>query len=134
MRPIEPHSPSAQGSDGRRRSARNETGSLCCQNAHTVIRLFSMKPYDWNDEKNEWLRKERGLTFEDVVFHLAHGGLLDTIEHPNQQQYPGQRIFIVDVEGYACLVPFVENDEVIFLKTVIPSRKMTRQYLGGDSE
>jgi len=52
----------------------------------------------------------------------------------NQQQYPGQRIFIVDVEGYACLVPFVENDEVIFLKTVIPSRKMTRQYLGGDSE
>ena len=93
-----------------------------------------MKPYDWNDEKNEWLRKERGLTFEDVVFHLAHGGLLDTIEHPNPQQYPGQRIFIVDVEGYACLVPFVENDEVIFLKTVIPSRKMTRQYLGGDSE
>ena len=93
-----------------------------------------MKPYDWNDEKNEWLRKERGLTFEDVVFHLAHGGLLDTIEHTNQQQYPGQRIFIVDVEGYACLVPFVENDEVIFLKTVIPSRKMTRQYLGGDSE
>ena len=93
-----------------------------------------MKPYDWNDEKNEWLRKERGLTFEDVVFHLAHGGLLDTIEHPNQQQYPGQRMFIVDVEGYACLVPFVENDEVIFLKTVIPSRKMTRQYLGGDSE
>lgn len=93
-----------------------------------------MKPYDWNDEKNEWLRKERGLTFEDVVFHLAHGGLLDTIEHPNQRLYPGQRIFIVDVEGYACLVPFVENDEAIFLKTVIPSRKMTRQYLGGDSE
>lgn len=93
-----------------------------------------MKPYDWNDEKNEWLRKERGLTFEDVVFHLAHGGLLDTIEHPSQRLYPGQRIFIVDVEGYACLVPFVENDEVIFLKTVIPSRKMTRQYLGGDQE
>ena len=79
-------------------------------------------------------RKERGLTFEDVVFHLAHGGLLDTIEHPNRQQYPGQRIFIVDMEGYAYLVAFVENDEVIFLKTVIPSRKMTRQYLGGDSE
>jgi uncharacterized DUF497 family protein len=93
-----------------------------------------MKPYDWNDEKNEWLRKERGLTFEDVVFHLAHGGLLDTIKHPNQQQYPGQRIFVVDVEGYACLVPFVENDEAIFLKTIIPSRKMTRQYLGGDSQ
>jgi uncharacterized DUF497 family protein len=93
-----------------------------------------MKPYDWSDEKNEWLKQERGLTFEDVVFHLARGGLLDTIEHPNQGQYPGQRIFIVNVEGDACLVPFVEDDEVIFLKTVIPSRKMTRQYLGGDAE
>jgi hypothetical protein len=63
---------------------------------------------------------------------LAHGGLLDTIHHPNQHQYPGQRIFIVNVEGYACLVPFVEDDHVLFLKIIIPSRKMTRQYLGGD--
>ena len=91
-----------------------------------------MKPYDWSDGKNAWLRQERGVTFEDVVFHLAHGGLLDTIEHPNQQQYPGQRIFIVNVEGYACLVPFVEGDETIFLKTIIPSRKMTKLYLGDD--
>lgn len=91
-----------------------------------------MKPYDWNDEKNEWLRQERGITFEDIVFHLAQGGLLDTIEHPNRRQYPGQRVFIVNVEGYACLVPFVENDERIFLKTIIPSRKMTKQYLGGE--
>ena len=90
-----------------------------------------MKPYDWNDEKNDWLRQERAVTFEDIVFHLSQGGLLDTIEHPNQNQYPGQRIFIVNVEGYAYLVPFVEDDEMIFLKTIIPSRKMTRQYLGG---
>lgn len=89
-----------------------------------------MKPYDWNDDKNEWLRQERGIIFEDVVFHLSHGGLLDTIENPNQRQYPGQRIFIVNVEEYACLVPFVEDDEVIFLKTIIPSRKMTKIYLG----
>ena len=93
-----------------------------------------MKPYDWNNEKDEWLRRERGITFEDVVFHLSRGGLLDTIEHPNQRQYPGQRIFIVNVDGYACLVPFVEDDEGIFLKTIIPSRKMTKQYLGGDSQ
>jgi len=92
-----------------------------------------MKPYDWNDKKNEWLRQERGILFEDIVFHLSRGGLLDTIEHPNQFQYPGQRIFIVNVEGYACLVPFVEDDEVIFLKTIIPSRKMTQKYLRGDS-
>ena len=91
-----------------------------------------MKPYDWNDEKNVWLRQERGITFEDIVFHLAQGGLLDTIEHPNQRQYPGQKVFIVNVEGYACLVPFVENDERIFPKTIIPSRKMTKQYLGGE--
>ncbi|MDD2236240.1 MAG: toxin [Kiritimatiellae bacterium] len=93
-----------------------------------------MKPYDWNDEKNERLRQERGIMFEDIVFHLSHGGLLDTIEHPNQRQYPGQRIFIVNVEGYACLVPFVEGDEDIFLKTIIPSRKMTKLYLGGNSQ
>ena len=93
-----------------------------------------MKPYDWNDEKNEWLRQVRGIRFEDVVFHLAHGGLLDTIEHPNQRQYSGQRIFIVNVEGYACLVPFVESEESIFLKTIIPSRKMTKLFLGGDTQ
>ena len=82
-----------------------------------------MKPYDWSDEKNEWLQQERGVVFEDIVFHLSQGGLLDTIEHPNQQQYPGQKIFIVNVEGYAYLVPFVEDNEMIFLKTIIPSRK-----------
>ena len=91
-----------------------------------------MKQCDWSDEKNELLRQERGITFEDIVFHLAHGGLLDTIEHPNQKQYPGQRIFIVNVEGYACLVPFVDSDTVLFLKTIIPSRKMTKLYLGDD--
>jgi uncharacterized DUF497 family protein len=93
-----------------------------------------MKPYNWSEEKNTLLKKERGLTFDDIVFHLAHGGLLDTIAHPNQRQYAGQRIFIVNVEGYACIVPFVESDEEIFLKTIIPSRKMTKLYLGGDSQ
>jgi len=92
-----------------------------------------MKPYDWSDDKNEWLRRERSVTFEDIVFHLAHGGLLETVEHPNHRLYPGQRVFIVNVEGYVCLVPFVESDEMIFLKTIIPSRKMTKRYLGGDS-
>jgi len=90
-----------------------------------------MKLYDWNEEKNEWLLRERGVTFEEIVFHLNHGGLLDTIEHPKQAKYAGQRIFIVNVEGYACLVPFVESEDVIFMKTIIPSRKMTKQYLGG---
>ena len=89
-----------------------------------------MKAFDWNDEKNQQLRNERGVAFDDIVYHLAHGGLLDTMEHPNQEQYPGQRIFIVNVDGYACLVPFVEDENTIFMKTIIPSRKMTRLYLG----
>ena len=87
---------------------------------------------DWNDEKNEWLRNERGVTFEEIIYHIAHGGLLDTIEHPNPKAYPGQRIFVVNVEGYACLVPFIEDEQRIFLKTIIPSRKMTRTYLESD--
>ena len=90
--------------------------------------------FDWNDEKNEWLNQVRGITFEDVVYHLTHDGLLDTIEHPNQKQYPGQRLFIINVEGYACIVPFVEDDDVIFLKTIMPSRKMTKLYIGGDAK
>ena len=87
--------------------------------------------YDWNEDKNEWLRRERGVTFEEIVFHLTHDGLLDTIEHPNQDSYAGQKIFIVNVDGYVCLVPFVESEDQIFLKTIIPSRKMTKRYLGG---
>ena len=90
-----------------------------------------MSLYDWSFEKNEWLKDERGIAFEDVVYHLTHGGLLDTIEHYNQKQYPGKRIFVVNIDGYACLVPFVEGEKTIFFKTIIPSRKMTKQYLGG---
>ena len=93
-----------------------------------------MTLFDWNDDKNEWLRNERGVTFGEIIYHITHGGLLDTIKHPNPKAYPGQRIFVVSVEGYACLVPFVEDDQSIFLKTIIPSRKMTRHYLGGDKK
>ena len=88
-----------------------------------------MKLFEWTHEKNELLREERGVTFEEVVYHLTHGGLLDTIVHPDQKKYPGQRIFIVNIEGYACVVPFVETDDHFFLKTIIPSRKMTAKYM-----
>ena len=90
-----------------------------------------MKRFDWDPAKNEWLRRVRGVTFGEIVFHIQAGGLLDVIEHPNPARYPGQRVFIVEVEGYACLVPFTESDEEIFLKTIIPSRKLTKRYLGG---
>ncbi len=89
-----------------------------------------MKFYDWSVGKNEELRKERNVGFEDVIFSIIQGRLLDIVEHPNKDKYPNQRVFIVDIENYVYLVPFVEDEEVIFLKTIIPSRKMTRKYLG----
>ena len=92
-----------------------------------------MKYYDWDLEKNEELKTERKVMFEDVVFAITHGALLDTIEHPNKNRYPNQRIFIVDINDYVYLVPFVEDENIIFLKTIIPSRKMTKKYLGEKS-
>ncbi len=90
-----------------------------------------MHCFDWNDQKNEILRHERGVTFEEVIFSIMHDGLLDTIEHPNSDKYANQKIFIINIEDYIYLVPFVESDESVFLKTIIPSRKMTKKYLGG---
>ena len=84
-----------------------------------------MKPFVWNREKNRLLQRERGIAFEDVVFHIMAGDILDTFEHPNQARYPGQQIHVIDIEGYAYLVPFVESDGEVFLKTIIPSRKAT---------
>ena len=101
---------------------------------HTMCYHCTMKHYDWNLEKNEWLKAERGITFEEIVYNLDRGGLLDIIRHPNRETYPNQRIFVINVEGYACLVPFVETDEGVFLKTIIPSLKMTKRYMGGDQE
>ena len=89
-----------------------------------------MKYFTWNDEKNEKLKQERNVSFEEVVFHIMHGELLETIEHPNQKKYQGQKIFVVNIEGYAYLVPFVESEKEIFLKTIIPNRKASRKYLG----
>ncbi len=89
-----------------------------------------MKPINWNPEKNQQLILERGISFEDVVFYLQQDALLDDIVHPNSDKYPNQRVFVIDIDGYVHLVPYVENRKEIFLKTVIPSRKATKQYLG----
>ena len=89
-----------------------------------------MKPISWNPEKNRLLKSERGVTFEDVVFHIMAGDILYTVDHPNQKRYPGQQIHIIAIEEYVYLVPFVETDDEVFLKTIIPSRKATKTYLG----
>ena len=77
------------------------------------------------------MKEERQISFEDVVFYIEQGFLLDVLEHPNQEKYQGQKIFVVEIDEYAYLVPFVEDEREIFLKTIIPSRKATRKYLKG---
>ena len=90
-----------------------------------------MKYFSWNEEKNELLKEERQISFEDAVFYISQGFLLDVLEHPNQEKYQGQKIFVVEIDDYAYLVPFVEDEREIFLKTIIPSRKATKKYLKG---
>jgi hypothetical protein len=91
--------------------------------------MGGMKPVNWSAEKNIRLKAERGVSYEEVLSAMGHGGLLDVLEHPNTALYPNQRIFVVRIRGYAYLVPFVETDSEVFLKTIIPSRKATRDYL-----
>jgi uncharacterized DUF497 family protein len=90
-----------------------------------------MKYFSWNEEKNELLKLERQVSFEDVVFYIEMGFLLDVLEHPNQEKYKGQKIFVVQIDDYVYLIPFVEDEREIFLKTIIPSRKATKKYLKG---
>lgn len=93
-----------------------------------------MKYFRWDSQKNEKLKQERNISFERVVFHIKQGDLLDVLEHPNQQKYPGQRIFVVQIEGYAYAVPFVEDERWVFLKTIFPSRKLTKKYLSKEKK
>jgi hypothetical protein len=89
-----------------------------------------MKPFRWSHEKNEILKRERSISFEEIVLAIESGGLLDELKNPNELKYPNQLIFVIALDGYAYLVPYIEEAEYYFLKTVIPSRKATRDYLG----
>lgn len=88
-----------------------------------------MKPFDWDEDKNQWLKRERGVSFEQVVFNIENGNLLDVIKHPNQAKHKGQRVYVIEIDNYVYMVPYVEGPDVIFLKTVFPSRKYTTVYL-----
>ena len=94
---------------------------------------MAVKYFDWDDAKNAKLRAERGIGFEEIVFQIERGDLLDILEHPNPERYSGQRIFVVRREDYVYLVPFVEDEHTVFLKTIITSRKATNEYLGEES-
>lgn len=88
-----------------------------------------MKYFDWDEDKNAKLKSEREVCFEDVVTAIDGGNLLEVLEHHNSDKYPNQKIYVVKINDYVYLVPFVEDKEKIFLKTIYPSRKMTRKYL-----
>ena len=96
-----------------------------------------MKPFRWNPDKNESLKLERDISFEEIVLAIEEGGLRDVLVHPNQRRYPGQVVLVVAYRDYVFLVPSVEESTHYFLKTIIPSRKATRDYLrteAGDEE
>ena len=88
-----------------------------------------MKYYNWDPSKNEKLKAERNISFEEIVFHIEQGDEVDVFAHPNQERYPGQKISVVLIEGHAYLVPYVESETEIFLKTIIPSRRATKKHV-----
>ena len=90
-----------------------------------------MNTFRWNTEKNKILAESRGITFEEIVNKISTGSKVIETDHPNKRKYPNQKIMIVDVDGYAYLVPYVLDKGEYFLKTIIPSRKATKIYLGG---
>ncbi|MGO9410280.1 MAG: toxin [Spirochaetia bacterium] len=85
--------------------------------------------FDWSEEKNEKLRRDRDISFEEIVVAIEEGQMLDILEHPNPSRYEGQQLYIVSIDDYAWVVPFVDRGDIRFLKTAFPSRKLTKRYL-----
>lgn len=98
-------------------------------NRHTLWHIVRMITYQWDAKKNALLKQARGVSFEQVVMHIEKGDVLDVIMHHNQMKYPDQRVLVVNMNDYAYAVPFVEQGQERFLKTIVPNRKLTRQYL-----
>lgn len=88
-----------------------------------------MKYFDWDEEKNQQLKVERDVSFEEIISAIEENRLLDIVDHPNKEKYKNQKIFIVEINNYVYLVPFVEDEEKVFLKTIFPSRGATKKYL-----
>ena len=105
-----------------------------CLSSTRCATLVSVKYFAWDDAKNATLKGGSRHRFEEIVFHIERGDLLDILEHPSPDRYAGQRIFVVQRENYVYLVPFVEDEHSVFLKTIISSRKATKQYLGEESD
>lgn len=85
--------------------------------------------YLFSSEKNDQLKELRGITFEEIIYHIENGNLLDIIKHPNQEKYGGQFFYVVNIDDYIYLVPFKREKNLIFLITIFPSRKYTKNYM-----
>ena len=85
--------------------------------------------YQYSREKSVLLKEERNISFEDIIYYINSGYVLDILNHPNKDKYPNQKMFVVNVENYAYIVPYVRNNDIIFLKTIFPSRKATKKYI-----
>ena len=85
--------------------------------------------YDWDPNKEKWLKKNRGISFHEVLYYIANDGLMDVREHPNKEKYPHQKILILKIDNYIYVVPFVQDKNTLFMKTIIPSRSETKKYL-----
>ena len=85
--------------------------------------------FDWNPKKNEWLKKNRKISFEEIALLLGEGRVWKVADHPNQKKYKNQKVFLVPIDDYIYFVPFVLDEEMIFLKTAFPNRKATKDYL-----
>ena len=90
--------------------------------------------YKWNLEKNALLKEGRGVCFEDVVAQIYEDNILDIIKHPNEKKYPEQKIYIILLQNYVHMITFVKDKDEIFLKTIVPSRKMHKLYKGEHDE
>ena len=106
---------------------------------HTLLYIYicdgETTKYDFSAEKNQQLVKERSISFEEVIAAIGAGGVLDILPHPNPAKYPNQEIYVININDYIYLVPFVRKDKnTVFLKTIFPHRKLTKLYLKGDSD
>ena len=99
----------------------------------TIMYNIAMKPIRWNEEKNQLLILQRGLSFEIVLEKFEKRDILAKRKHRDPEKYPNKFLFILRLNGYICYVPFVENDKEIFLKTIIPSRKLEKEFKGDHS-
>jgi uncharacterized DUF497 family protein len=87
--------------------------------------------YNWNEEKNSQLKRDRNISFEEIIICISEGKIVTVLEHPNKQKYPNQYIYLIEYKNYIYAVPYIidEKEEEIFLKTIYPSREYTRKYL-----